>query len=455
MKILNLSKKIGITNILSDLKTKKIWTVYEQKVLLLIIKKLNPYMKMISREDFENINFYNIDVDEIPTTFTFNRSDLIKVGFEPKHFSRKIDEVTDLLLDKKIKTSHPEVLDCHESFAKANWFSNAYYNKKTQKIDLIISPLALKMLIYFSKYSYIGIEHIANINNVYALNVYMAIKMEIDSKYKRNIKEYCIYLDDFRNAFNIKNRYKSTNMLKNRVLSPLVVKISENTDLNLSYKLIKEGRSFSKIMFYFDYKLEYKDKSVSKKLSNKPLVSYSHDINMESIKSPFETIFKNWGINKNKILHIENTYSLNSITKAIQITQEAIEKGNIKTTPAAFFIGTLDNKQLQEQVEFKESQEKEIKRALAEEYDYIQKFINNNSDKISNYLSVKSAGGSFELLPEISDEMANLACINIDKYKEFKPKFAVLEQGFFDMKRKKEIRPNMYTFLHLIKQYPS
>ena len=39
------------------------------------------------------------------------------------------------------------------------------------------------------------------------------------------------------------------------------------------------------------------------------------------------------------------------------------------------------------------------------------------------------------------------------KFKDFRSKFVVLEQGFWDMKQRKEIRPTMYQFLKLINFY--
>lgn len=103
------------------------------------------------------------------------------------------------------------------------------------------------------------------------------------------------------------------------------------------------------------------------------------------------------------------------------------------------------------QENLQKEQEKNERKALATDYDAIQKFINDNSDEISNYLSIKSGGGSFKLSLNISDELANIACIDIKKFKDFRPKFAVLDQGFFDIKEKREVRPNMYIFLTLIK----
>ena len=392
--MLKLSDRIGITNILSDLKTKKIWTLSEQKILLLIMQKLNPYMKMISKTDFGQLKFYDINIEQLPTTFKFNRTDLIKIGFEPKHFARKIDEVTDLLLDKKIRTSHPEVMGCHESFAKANWFTGAFYNKKNQEVDIEVHPLALKMLSYFFKYSYIKIQNIADIKNVYALNIYIAIKIEIDSRRKSNIRSYDIYIDDFRHAFNIENKYKSIHMLKSRILDSVVREISKYTDILLSYELIKEGRSFTKIKFTFDYKPVHIDKKIKSEVKKIKEPTTIENTATDDYDSPFEKLLVGWNIRARKVVEIEDTYSLEVIQQAIDLTLEKEKAGEIKTTKAAIFLGILENKQLasdeqfeRAKIEIEQQQEKQFKEQVSAEYDKLSSFILSNQDLIQSALT--------------------------------------------------------------------
>lgn len=451
----SLLDKILVTNPISDLKTRKGWTIKEQVILLKIMDELKPYMEMVKKIEYDNLNFYDIDVDSIPNSFSFSRKDLVDAGFNPRNFSRDIDEVTDLLLQKNIKTSHPEAINCHESFAKGSWFNTFYYSKKEQKVTVELNKLTLKLLVYFFRYSYLDITRLINIKSLYAFNMYIAIKMEIDSK--KNCKEYVISIDDFRDAFDLQDKYRSVNMLEKRSLSFIKQEINEHTDLHIDYKLIKEGRSYNKIKFFFDYKekplLIKQADNIDK---NNNLFGFDTlNINGESY---FEAILTSWGIRAKTIVEIEESCSLDVINDAIEVTKKAIEDEIIEnSTPAGFFIETLKNKKLQSQVEFekqqdliREQQEKERKAALLAEYEAIEKFINDNSDEISNYLSIRSGGGLFELSRDVKEHLDNLACVDKEKFKDFRYKFVVLEQGYWDMKQRKEIRPNMYQFLSLI-----
>jgi len=161
--------------------------------------------------------------------------------------------------------------------------------------------------------------------------------------------------------------------------------INSFTELNFSYELIKESRSFNKIRFDFDYK-------------DKPLITNQIDDNHNSNNffglnildigedSYSEAILTSWGIRAKKVVEIEESYSIDAINQAIEVTKQAIEDKTIKYTPAAFFIGTLENKELESQVEverqqelIREQQEKEKKALLLAEYKAIEKFINDHS----------------------------------------------------------------------------
>jgi len=49
-------------------------------------------------------------------------------------------------------------------------------------------------------------------------------------------------------------------------------------------------------------------------------------------------------------------------------------------------------------------------------------------------LSIRSGGGLFELSTDVKDHLENISCIKVERFKDFRSNFAVLEQGFGDMK---------------------
>ena len=321
MRDLSLTQRVGITNIITDLRTKKTWSIYETKILLLVFKKLNKDMKMISRNEYALLDFHNVDISGISNKVEFSRHELINVlNISSKNFSREIDKITDSIMEKRIKTTHPDISDCHESFEKAYWFPKASYSKKDCKVTLFIDDLALKMLMYFIKYSYVDFEFISNIKNIYSLNIYLLIKMELDSKRKLNIKNMDIDILEFKEHFNLSNKYRSSYMLKQKVLDIIKQEINEHTDISLDYNLKKEGRSFTKIQFIFDYKPEY---IIQKKIPQPYVQQKSNliDITYDG-DSPFEQILIGWNIRAKKVVEIEENHSLDVIQSAIDLTLE-------------------------------------------------------------------------------------------------------------------------------------
>ena len=290
----------------------------------------------------------------------------------------------------------------------------------------------------------------SNHNSIY---VYLTLKILKDSNKHKNIRKLRITLNEFKKRLSLENKYRSLSTLEKYVLK-IIDKDLNLTDIDFSYSLEKgeSGKAFKYIILEFDYKPEYIDHKKYKKIIEGKSELISFDLN--SIKSPFEQIFKSWGIGKSKIKEIEDQYSLNAISNAIQVTKEAIAQYNIKKSPAAFFLGTLENKQLQEEVDFaraqkdlKKQQKEQERKALASEYDAIQKFVNDNDEELSKYLSAKSLGTEYPLDASLKEEVANLSCVGADKFKNFRPKLAVLEKGYFDSNTSKIVRPNMYNFL--------
>lgn len=119
----------------------------------------------------------------------------------------------------------------------------------------------------------------------------------------------------------------------------IISNINEYTDISISYNLIKEGKAFTKIEFLFDYKYKedhQKGSNISKKSYEK--VDY---IISPVAESEFESILTSWGIRAKKVVEIEESYSIDAINQAVEITKQAIEDKTIKITPAAFFLALL------------------------------------------------------------------------------------------------------------------
>ncbi|MBK2026538.1 RepB family plasmid replication initiator protein [Francisella philomiragia] len=453
-------KTFYLTSLFSKIKTDHSWTTNEVKVVLLIFKELSKYRIYIP--DFEKEDDgYNLlvkEIDKVPLNYTFSKKDFQNItSVKTPHLSREIKKVIKGLLGKVIIMPSPIEKHNTESIRAVSWFSKIDYLDTKGTIHIEINKYAIEKLVAFINYSKINFESVVGINNNHAIQSYIFFKLLLDC---HKMKSIVITIDEFKEQLGLQNKYKITKTFADKVLDVIYNEINKTDDLTLKYDLIREGKGYAKIKFDFDYK-------------NKPLITNQNNNSNESDnlfgfdtfningESYFEAILTSWGIRAKTVVEIEESCSLDVINAAIEVTKQAIEDKIIEnSTPAGFFIETLKNKKLQSQVEFerqqlliREQQEKERKAALLEEYKAIEKFINDNSNEISNYLSIRSGGGLFELSAHVKEELEKLAFVDIEKFKDFRSKFVVLEQGFWDMKQRKEIRPTMYQFLKLINFY--
>jgi hypothetical protein len=254
----------------------------------------------------------------------------------------------------------------------------------------------------------------------------------------------------YKQSLGIADKYKAINNFRDKVLNVVKKEINKYTDMSFDYRLEKGdfGKAFKYITFYFDDKYQSDEKEIHIEVLNE-------------ISSPFEQTLVGWNIRARKVVELEETYSLDVIQSAIDLTLEKEKSGEIKTTKAAIFLGILENKQKSDDELFerqlKESRKKEEKGIKASEYaeketqyNSIQQDIYLYEDDLSRYLSAKSMGANIDISQETTDFIEKT--LNIDKkmFKGYKSKFAVLDDGYMDVEQGKNIRPNMYDFLQLI-----
>ena len=447
-------KSFYIADLMANIRSDSKWTECEIKVVLMLFSKISEYRIYIpdyykdKKNKIVDKNKVYESLSKVPREYKFSKEEFRKItSVDKSHLSREINKVRKSLVKKTINTPHPMDIDDLDSGETIAWFSKITYQSSIGEILIKVNEDAIDRFAAFVKYTKIDFSKIVAIRNANSIYYYLFFKIIADSSNDRNIT---ISLQEFKDKINLSNKYEKLSHFKEKVLNVVRKEINVHTDLNLDYELIKEGRAFKKIKFTFDYK-EFHKKAEMESKYHKLLDTNTH---IYSFKSPFEEIFKLWAISPTKINEINDNYSLNAVSDAIQLTQESIEKGDIKKTPAAFFLGILDNKHLEEESELiiqqKEADKKQAEqkgKSLAAEYDFIQRFINDNDLEISKYLAAKSLGAEYSLNNNIKEELANIACVDVEKYKEFRSHLPVLHNGYFNATADKIVRPNMYAFL--------
>ena len=450
-----------ITGLFADIKSDSKWTECEIKTVLMLFSELSQHRVYIpdfykdkKNKIIDKTKLYE-SIAKVPREYRFTREEFSnKTSVNKSHLAREINKVRKSLVKKTINTPHPIDQDDFDSGETIAWFSKITYHNKTGEILIKINEDAIDRLVALVNYTKIDFSKIITIKNANSIFYYLFFKILIDSSTKRYIE---VSLKEFKEKINLSDKYIKISHFKEKVLDVIKRDINDVTDLNIEYHLVKVGRAFTKIKFTFDYKTEYserKSKGTVKQIKAPQIIKRTDDYNYYS---PFEQILVGWNIRAKKVGELEEEYSLDVIQSAINKTLEKEKAGEIKTTKAAIFLGILENKQLASDEQFEreqavaiENQEKILKKQLADEYDAIQKVINDNADEISKYLSAKSINAKYEINSELNNQLLNMSCVDAEKFKNFRSKLPVLHNGYYDMKLKKEVSPNIYQFLTIL-----
>lgn len=455
-------KSFYLTSIFANIKSDHKWTTNETKMVLLLFKELSKYKIFLpDLEGFDDtIKELQERIKNVPVTYEFNRKDFQAItGVRQEHASREIKKVAKGLLSKVIVTPHPLKPDDINSFKAFTWFTDIEYISTTGIIKLKVNDSAIERLVAFVKYSHINFEHVIKIQNHNAIHTYLTLKILLDSSRTNTVT---ITINEYKQRLGLDKKYRNLSEFRKYVLEVIEKEVNEYTDLNLSYELIKEGRSYTKIRFNFDYKDVYimaddKQRASIDNKTNSQAFEYSTDEEC----SVFEAQLASWGIRARTIVEWEEKYSLDAIFKSIEITKQAILDDTINGSIAGYFKGVLENIEFESQKEFENmklqairDQEEAARKAkllkIESDYNSMQKDIDLYQDELAKYLTAKSMGASIDISSNVSNFIKKISNIDIEQFKGYKSEFAALEIGYFDYNKSDKLRPNMYDFLTMI-----
>jgi plasmid replication initiation protein len=388
-------KSFYLTSLFADIKSEHTWTSNEIKTVMLMFSKMNKYKIYIP--NFSSKEEIYTKLKKVPQKYIITKSEFLDItNTRNDNFSREVNKVRKKLIYKVIHTPHPFEEDPN-SGESITWFTKITYSNIKGELELELSKYALERLVAFVKYSKITFENLVKLKNNYSIYTYLFLKIIKDISFNESINNETLNIDDFKEKLSLKNKYKDINLFRERVLDVIEQEINRYTDLTLNYSLIKEGRSFTKIKFNFDYKLEYleqKSKSKSNKVKQLDVIESKY---IDNYDSPFEHILIGWNIRAKKVVEIEENYSLEVIQQAIDLTLEKEKAGDINTTKAAIFLGILENKQLvsdeqfeRSKIELEQQQYKQLREQVSDEYDKLSSFILSNQDIIQSALTANT-----------------------------------------------------------------
>jgi hypothetical protein len=454
-------KGFNLTEIFTSIKSKSSWTDDETKTFLLFLECFSKNSKFI-KPNFTGIIKSDNPVNKVQIPMErFNKiTSFGNKSKKNKSYYQEFRKLRTNLTSKSISLPHP-IETSNRSSIERSLFITAEYNAQEDSFDLTLHNDLVERFEFYTKYiKNFSLDKIENSSNDYAIRTYIYLKGLIDI-YKLN--EVIISLNDYKEILTIKNKYTQITALKTYVLDVLIqeIKISDGFDINIEYELLKTGRAYTKIKFTFNYKKQTVIEAPKKEISEKPYpfgfnqIISDDDYDETSI---FEETLFSWGIRSKRIAEIEHDYSLETIQKAIEVTEQADKDKIIKGAKSGYFLGTLVNKHFKEEEIFNRdinaSREKEEKaheqRLMAEKegmFQSLQSVINLYENEFSKLLTAYSMGENLKISDVFMLELDKIIQVDFEILKNYKSTQAVLDKGFYDMSTQKNIRPNIYDFM--------
>lgn len=103
-----------------------------------------------------------------------------------------------------------------------------------------------------SRFTSYKLRNIANLQSSHSIRLY-----ELLMKFNAT-GERVIYLDDFKSALGISDKYKEFKVLKRDVIAPSVKELNQRSDLAIKFETIKKGRSVAALSFEFKQSVQLK-----------------------------------------------------------------------------------------------------------------------------------------------------------------------------------------------------
>ncbi|MGR6504334.1 replication initiation protein [Shewanella sp. Koi 1] len=170
------------------------------------------------------------------------------MGIDIKNAHRELYKASDTLFDAVI------VLRDEQEEVKLRWIQKGVKKLKGQgAITITWTDEVLKYISSLqSRFTTYKLRHIANLQSAHSIRLY-----ELLMKFNAT-GERVIYVDDFRSALGISDKYPQFRDLNKWVIKPAVDELNQRSDLTINYETIKKGRTVAALSFEFKQSAQLK-----------------------------------------------------------------------------------------------------------------------------------------------------------------------------------------------------
>ena len=212
-------------------------TLNEKRLLLLGISKVNHRMGKSEAAEFLKMNESNY----VPRSFTVTSKEWAE--FYPQDFGFRALRNAAKGLRSRFATLYPS----EDRAKEINWFDSIEYSTKESEaatVKLNFGYSAYKLLTpLLQQFTTVDLLAVNKMNSVYAIRLY-----EICAQF-RTTGVRVISVDDFRLAMGVGEKYPTTKRLIFWVLNKALKEVNLSSDLRVSCKNVKSGKTIKKFKF--------------------------------------------------------------------------------------------------------------------------------------------------------------------------------------------------------------
>ena len=294
-------------------------------------KKLVSYM-------VASISPYDDDFKE----YTFPISDFANYfNITDKNINKEYEKIATGIMSKPFTVENDE-----EKFT-ACWLAEAAYDKKTKEMRFRFTPRLKPYLVrlkkYYTKYKMVNLVHL---ENCHSEAMYELLK-QFESAGQRRLP-----LIDLRNILGLGKKYPLYSNFRAKVLEPTVEEINKFTDINISYKEMKEGRKIVAIQFsiWADSDNKYLTEGLRVHAGDTEVKKNGDSIEVidkyevpqelpENLQGTIKRLVEDFGFDITDAMAVANEYEEKRIIENLDITEKRVranQKKGISTDVAKY-----------------------------------------------------------------------------------------------------------------------
>jgi hypothetical protein len=380
-----------LSSMFSTMKPEHSWSTNEIKLILLLFSAISEHRIYIPDLLIENrLEGLKSRLETIPNEYVFTRDNFSQItGIKTDHLSREIKKTIKSLANKYIFTPHPLDADSEYSCVAIPWFSELKYLNSTGEIYFDINKKALERLVAFVKYSKINFKYIARIKNHNSINLYVLFKIMLDTTLKRSLT---LDISDLKTKLNLAGKYKDINLFRDKVLKVSSDEINKISDIEVSFSLEKEGRSFKKVIFQFNSKarnsnLDKPEQQPQERKYQEADAPLNLDVNGHDIIIAAQ--LQSYGIPRNKALEYVKTYGVDICKIGIEKLLGEIQKGRDIKNISGYLVSCIENagnnsssQEIKAAMDAADELVQDRKAQEMERFNGFDTYINNNEQQI-------------------------------------------------------------------------